>query len=76
MCFALTGMQIDPRKDGNTIKSTIRQKNGILNFYGNVVRSSGSKGVQIIDLILGYCIQYRCMEFDRSRVHHWNIFRK
>jgi hypothetical protein len=76
MCFILTGTQIYSRKEDDTIKATIKQKNGILNFYGNVVRSNDSKGVQIMDLILGYFIQSKCRDFNRNKLHYWTIFKR
>jgi len=76
LCFILTGTQIYSRKERNTIKATIRQKKGILNFYGNVVKSNNSKGVQIMDLILGYHIQSGCRDFNRNKLHYWSVFRR
>jgi len=76
LCFMLTGIQIYSRKEHDTIKATIKQKSGILNFYGNIVRSNNSIGVQIMDLILGYKIQFKCRDFDRHKLHYWNIFKK
>jgi len=76
MCFVLVGKQIGAREDKGTIKATIKQKRGILNFYGNVVKSGDSKIVQIIDMILGYYIQESCRDFNRGKLHYWNIFKK
>ncbi len=76
LCYDLTGLQIDSRKEWGTIKATIKQNKGILNLYGNVVESNSCKAIQIIDMILGYDIQSGCRDFDRKRLHYWNIFRK
>jgi uncharacterized protein (UPF0297 family) len=76
LCYDLTGIQIYSRKVYDTIRATIKQKKGILEFYGNVVDSNSSNGVQIIDMILGYVIQGDCKDFDRRKLHRWDIFRK
>jgi hypothetical protein len=76
LCYDSTGLQIYPRKEYNRIRATIKQDKGILEFYGNVAKSSDSKGIQIMDLILGYYIQRKCRDFKRNRLHYWNIFRR
>lgn len=72
-CYVLMGIRIDSRVQNSTIKATIKQKIGILNLYGHVTKANDSKAVQIIDLILGYDIQFGC-RFDKDVLHYWKIF--
>lgn len=76
LCYHSTGVQIYSRKEYGRVRATIKQDKGILNFYGDVAKSSGSKGIQIMDLILGYHIQSKYRDFNRNRLHYWNIFRR
>ena len=76
LCFVSKGIRVSSRKEHDTIKATIKQKSGILNFYGNVVRSDDSRGVQIMDLILGYDLQFKCRTFNRNKLHYWSVFKK
>jgi hypothetical protein len=74
LCFLLTNKKIDARVENNVVKSTIKQEIGILNFYGKTVKSDSSKAIQILDIVLGYDIQFK-QRFSKDRVHYWPIFK-
>jgi len=75
LCFLLTNKEIDARIESGVVKSTIKQEIGVLNFYGKTVKSNSSKAVQILDIVLGYDIQFQ-YKFNKNIVHYWPIFKR
>lgn len=62
----LTSIPIPIRKERDAYKASVKQKIGNIHLVGKVVDINSSKGVQVIDLILGHVINRKCkFRYDR-----------
>jgi len=67
ICFRLVGKPVKVRVN-NIIRSTIKQDNGvILEFYGTISDANSSKGIQIIDLVIGFVLENKNM-FQSNKI--------
>ncbi len=72
ICFRLAGKPVKVRKE-EAFKATVKHISGnLLNFYGLVASSNSSKGIQMVDMIMGIFIQSDGSAFDKHKI----FFRK
>lgn len=68
ICFRLVGGQVKIRGN-DMVRATVKQDSGvILDFYGKVSDSKRSKGIQLIDVVMGFALEDK-EQFKQNRMY-------